>query len=92
LSLKGLDVQSSNQIQQRDPPAVALLYVPHRKRRHFRPAQSAAEEHGDESRGRKESRTAWGNWSYWNSKAIVYNDGGLATEFAGAQQSNRACL
>src|ERR1022692_1738834 len=31
------------------PPAIPLLYVGHRKRRHLRPPQSAAQEHGDDS-------------------------------------------
>jgi hypothetical protein len=30
------------------PPAIALLYVGHRKRRRFEPAQRAAEEYGDD--------------------------------------------
>src|ERR1035437_8563928 len=30
------------------PPAIALLYVPHRKRRHFGSSQTATEQHGDD--------------------------------------------
>jgi hypothetical protein len=44
--------QEDRRRQHNAPPAIPLLYVPHRKRRHLGPAQTAAQQHGEDAHAR----------------------------------------